>query len=104
MSWKRLPTYLANLRLRLMPFNEAQQKAYEETGHVQQIAFKTTPRAGKIEIKRFLERVYGLNVVAVRTVNYEGKRKRRKQGFFQESDYKKAYVTLKPPDRKSSPA
>ena len=43
----------------------------------------------QIEIKRFLERVHGLNVVAVRTVNYEGKRKRRKQGFFQESDYKK---------------
>ena len=43
----------------------------------------------QIEIKRFLERVYGLNVEAVRTVNYEGKRKRRKQGFFQESDYKK---------------
>ena len=48
MSWKRLPTYLANLRLRLMPFNEQQRKAYEETGHVQQIGFKTTPRVGKV--------------------------------------------------------
>lgn len=48
MSWRRLPTYLANLRLRLMPFNEQQRKAYEETGHVQQIAFKTTPRVGKV--------------------------------------------------------
>lgn len=48
MSWKRLPTYLANLRLRLMPFNEQQLKAYEETGHVQHIAFKTTPRVGKV--------------------------------------------------------
>ena len=53
MSWKRLPTYLANLRLRLMPFNEAQQKAYEETGHVQQIAFKTTPRAGKVRTQPY---------------------------------------------------
>ena len=33
--------------------------------------------------------MYGLKVEAVRTVNYEGKRKRRKQGFFRESDYKK---------------
>ena len=48
MSWRRLPTYLANLRLRLMPFNEQQRKAYEETGHVQEIAFKTTPRVGKV--------------------------------------------------------
>ena len=63
MSWKRLPTYLANLRLRLMPFNEAQQKAYEETGHVQQIAFKTTPRAGKVRTPAwytlFMSIVYG---------------------------------------------
>ncbi len=33
--------------------------------------------------------MYGLKVEAVHTVNYEGKRKRRKQGFFRESDYKK---------------
>lgn len=43
----------------------------------------------QIEIKRFLESVYGLKVEAVHTVSYEGKRKRRKQGFFRESDYKK---------------
>ena len=43
----------------------------------------------QIELKRFLESVYGLKVEAVHTVNYEGKRKRRKQGFFRESDYKK---------------
>ena len=49
MSWKRLPTYLANLRLRLMPFNEQQKKAFEETGHVQEIAFKTAPRVGKVD-------------------------------------------------------
>ena len=48
MSWRRLPSYLANIRLRLMPFNEQQIKAYEETGHVKQIAFKTTPRVGKV--------------------------------------------------------
>ena len=47
------------------------------------------PARLQIEIKRFLESVYGLRVEAVRTVNYEGKRKRRKQGVFRESDYKK---------------
>ena len=43
----------------------------------------------QIEIKRFLESVYGLKVEKVHTVSYEGKRKRRKQGFFREIDYKK---------------
>ena len=48
MSWKRLPTFLANLPVRLMPFSEQQQKAFEATGHVQEIALKTTPRVGKV--------------------------------------------------------
>lgn len=43
----------------------------------------------QVEIKRFLESVYGLKVEDVRTINYEGKRKRRKTGFFREIDYKK---------------
>ena len=48
MSWKRLPTFLANLPVRLMPFTEQQQKAFEATGHVQEFALKTTPKVGKV--------------------------------------------------------
>lgn len=43
----------------------------------------------QIEIKRFLESVYGLKVESVHTLNYEGKKKRRKTGTFRESDFKK---------------
>ena len=50
----------------------------------------------QIEIKQFLERVHGLSVVAVRTANFEGRKKRNKHGFYRRSDWKKAYVTLKP--------
>lgn len=46
------------------------------------------------EIKQFLERVYGLNVATVRTLNVEGKKKRGKHGFYRRPDYKKVYVTL----------
>ena len=53
MSWKRLPSYLANLPLRLMPFTEQQQKAFDATGHVQEIALKTSPRVGKVGRTRF---------------------------------------------------
>jgi hypothetical protein len=48
MSWRRLPSYLANIPLRLLPFTEKQQKAYEATGFVKHIAFKTSPRVGKV--------------------------------------------------------
>ena len=43
----------------------------------------------QIQIRRFLESVYGLKVTSVHTVNYEGKKKRRKTGFFRTPDYKK---------------
>ena len=179
MGWRRLPTYFVNFPLRLLPLSEKQQKIYEATGHLSEVAFKTTPKAGKVsvpttnqqepirlvdvikplspenrpehtlsstisfakasqadrelylldgllhkdrrgpalhahacavtldsvsptavlqlEIRQYLERVYGLDVAKVRTLNYEGKKKQGKYGFYRRSDYKKAYVTLRPP-------
>lgn len=97
MSWRRLPTFFPNFPMRLMPLSEAQQKAFEATGHVDRLAFKTIPSIGKIEIKQFLERVYGLDVAKVNTLNYEGRKKRGKGGFYRRPDYKKAYVFLRPP-------
>ena len=49
------------------------------------------------DIKALLARIYGLDVQKVRTLNVEGKKKRGKQGFYRRPDYKKAYVTLRPP-------
>ena len=51
----------------------------------------------QLEIKQYLEKVYGLSVAKVRTVNYEGRKKRTKYGYYLRPDYKKAYVTLRPP-------
>ena len=45
---RRLPTFLANLNLRLMPFSAQQQAAYDKTGFVPEIAFKTAPSVGKV--------------------------------------------------------
>ena len=44
------------------------------------------------EIKQILERLYGLRVKTVRTLNAEGKKKRGKHGYYRAADYKKAYV------------
>jgi large subunit ribosomal protein L23 len=52
----------------------------------------------QLDIKAVLTRVYGLNVEKVRTLNVEGKKKRTKYGFYRKPDWKKAYVTLKPPE------
>lgn len=94
-AWKRVPAFLPNLTLKLLPLSEAQRSAYEATGFVKDLVFKTTPQATKFDIKKTLEQVYGLRVARVDTVNYQGKKKRSKDALYRRADYKKAYVTLK---------
>ncbi len=48
MSWRRLPGCLPNLPIRLVPLSEPAQKAYEATGFVKQLVFKTVPSVGKV--------------------------------------------------------
>jgi hypothetical protein len=48
MSWKRLPTFFANIPLKLMPLTEGQQKAYETSGALKQVAFQTIPSVSKV--------------------------------------------------------
>jgi large subunit ribosomal protein L23 len=60
--------------------------------------FRTLPRMTKHEIKEYLTKIYGLPVVNVNTMNYEGKRKRLvgRSGvyFYKYKDFKKAIVTF----------
>jgi ribosomal protein L23 len=93
--WRRVPTFLPNLTLKLVPLSEAQKSAYETTGFVKELVFKTVPQATKTEIKNILEGIYGLNVESVRTINYQGKKKRSKDAIYRRPDFKKAYVVLK---------
>ncbi|KAL2332764.1 hypothetical protein Fmac_013977 [Flemingia macrophylla] len=65
--------------------------------NIQEIALKTIPSATKIEIKRVLESLYGFEVDRVRTLNMDGKKKKRGGLLIAKPDYKKAYVTLKTP-------
>lgn len=53
--------------------------------------------APQLDIKALLTRVYGLEVEKVNTLNVEGTKKRTKYGFYRKPDWKKAYVTMKPP-------
>ncbi|XP_015890638.3 uncharacterized protein LOC107425195 [Ziziphus jujuba] len=65
--------------------------------NITEIALKTIPSASKIEIKRVLESLYGFEVEKVRTLNMDGKKKKRGGLLIAKPDYKKAYVTLKNP-------
>ncbi|KAL7602908.1 hypothetical protein Lser_V15G15036 [Lactuca serriola] len=62
--------------------------------NITEIALKTIPSASKIEIKRVLESLYGFEVDEVRTLNMDGKKKKRGGVLIAKPDYKKAYATL----------
>jgi large subunit ribosomal protein L23 len=62
------------------------------------VGFRVTPDANKTQIKAAVESLFGVNVVKVNTMNYDGKRKSRytKSGVIsgREAAFKKAIVTL----------
>jgi large subunit ribosomal protein L23 len=57
--------------------------------------FLVRPDANKTQIKIAVEKVFGVKVSDVNTLNRQGKRKRTKAGFGKRPDSKRAIVTLR---------
>ena len=57
--------------------------------------FLVRPDANKTQIKIAVEKVFGVKVSDVNTLNRQGKRKRTKAGFGKRADSKRAIVTLR---------
>ena len=57
--------------------------------------FEVERTANKLEIKMAVEKLFGVKVAGVRTVNGRGKTIRRGLQSGRKRNYKKAYVTLK---------
>lgn len=60
--------------------------------------FEVDMRANKIEIKKAIEKIYGVRVVKVNTLIQHGKPRRIRFAEGRKSDFKKAMVTLKEGD------
>jgi large subunit ribosomal protein L23 len=56
--------------------------------------FLVAPDANKTQIKIAVEKVFGVKVLSVNTINRQGKRKRTKAGYGKRKDTKRAIVTL----------
>ena len=56
--------------------------------------FLVRPDANKTEIKIAVEKVFGVQVVSVNTLNRSGKRKRTRTGYGKRKNTKRAIVTL----------
>jgi len=61
--------------------------------------FLVRPDANKIEIKLAVEKVFGVKVLGVNTMNRAGKRQRTKYGFGRRNATKRAIVSLAAGDR-----
>jgi large subunit ribosomal protein L23 len=59
-----------------------------------QYTFLVPRSANKTEIKIAVQKVFGVKVTSVNTLNREGKRKRSRTGYGKRKDTKRAIVTL----------
>lgn len=60
------------------------------------ITFDVKIDANKLQVRKAVEGIFKVKVEDVTTVRVEGKKKRMGQRLGRRSDWKKAYVTLKP--------
>jgi large subunit ribosomal protein L23 len=56
--------------------------------------FEVDPRSNKTEIKIAIEKVFGVKVASVNTLNRQGKTRRTRFGLGKRKDVKRAIVTL----------
>ncbi len=59
-----------------------------------QYTFLVRPDANKTQVKIAIEKIFGVQVVNVNTINRQGKRKRTRTGYGKRKDTKRAIVTL----------
>lgn len=74
---------------------ESSQEDDKDRKDGQVLTFRVNRVAGKNDIKRAVEEVFNVKVSKIRTVQYEGKMKRRGRQEGRRASWKKAYVTLK---------
>ena len=74
------------------------EKLTAQGENLSRYGFVVDRKANKLQIKEAVEKLYGVSVADVNTVNYNGKRKSRytKAGMLtgRTNHFKKAYVTL----------
>ncbi len=67
----------------------------EDRKEGQVLTFRVDRKAGKEDIIKAVEEIFSVKVSKVRTINYEGKMKKRGRYEGRRASWKKAYVTLK---------
>ena len=66
---------------------------------INQVSFKISRKANRVEIKSAIENIFNVKVSGVRTMRVKGKTKQRGRIIGKRKDWKKAIVTLMPGER-----
>lgn len=91
--WEILKSPVITEKSVILKEDSTDEDARRNSGQV--LTFKVDKKANKIEIKGAVEEIFNVKVAAVRTINYEGKMKRRGRIEGRRAGFKKAYVTLR---------
>ena len=70
------------------------EKSRQQAEVSNQIVFAVDTRATKVDIRRAVEKLFGVDVKSVNTMIVAGKRRRTVHGTAKRSNWKKAIVTL----------
>lgn len=75
------------------------EKTTDQKDAQNKVSFVVHPDANKLQVKEAIEKIFGVHVMDVNTVNMLGKVKGFRQKRGKRSDWKKAIVTLRSGDK-----
>ncbi len=91
--WDILKSPVVTEKSVILKEDSTDENSSRKAGQV--LTFKVATKATKTEIKGAVEEIFNVKVAAVRTVQYDGKIKRRGRIEGRRANWKKAYVTLR---------
>ena len=91
--WDILKSPVVTEKSVILKEDSSDENSDRKVGQV--LTFRVEKTAGKLDIKKAVEEIFNVKVASVRTVNYEGKIKKRGRQEGRRPSWKKAYVTLK---------
>jgi large subunit ribosomal protein L23 len=92
-TWEILKAPVVTEKSVILKEDSTDENSDRKQGQI--LTFRVDKKASKPEIKSAVEEIFNVKVATVRTVQYEGKMKRRGRQEGRRSNFKKAYVTLK---------
>ena len=91
--WEILKSPVVTEKSVILKEDSSEEGSDRNSGQV--LTFRVDTKATKLDIKGAVEEIFNVKVAAVRTVQYEGKVKRRGRQEGRRRNWKKAYVTLR---------